>query len=365
MADVLLISKPIEPPWNDGSKTLARDLACAMERHSPIVLATRGSTFAPPRGRVERILGDAANGHSLPPREALRVLAHLALGRRGDLVHFFFQPNPRTSAAARAIGRVRPRPTVHTISSAPREGIDLGRVLFADRTVVLSRATERRLESAGVRGLVRIAPAVAPLAVPTDAERAAARARFELPIDAPVITFPGDLDRGEGASIALASLEALPDVVLAIACRAKTTRARDAERALRERAERLGVGARVRWIGETPHVLALLGASDVVILPSRDLGAKVDLPIVLLEAMWQARPIVVATRSSAEELADGGAAIAIEPERDALIAALRSLLDDEGARIAAGTRARDAAIAHHDPQVMARRYESVYDELLA
>nr|MDQ3037991.1 glycosyltransferase [Myxococcota bacterium] len=213
--------------------------------------------------------------------------------------------------------------------------------------------------------VLRIPPAVAPLAVPSEAQRGAARALFDVPISAPLITFPGDLDRGEGAPLAIESLEALPDLVLAIACRPKTSRAKDAERALRARAETLGVGARVRWIGETPHVLALLGASDVVVLPSRDLGAKVDLPIVLLEAMWQARPIIVATRSAAEELADDDAAFAIEPERDAMIATLRALIDDPTARAAAGARARAAAIARHDPAVMARRYESVYDGLLA
>ncbi len=311
--------------------------------------------------RVEKIFGERANAHALSLREASKALARLALGR-GDLAHFFFQPNPRTSWAARAIRRVRPRPTVHTVSSAPRRDGALRSLHFADRTVVLSRATERCLLEAGVHGVVRIPPAVAPLEVPTELERAETRAHFNLPNTEALITFPGDLERG--AELAIHALAQVPDAVLALAYRNKTSRANDAEPRLKALAAAMGIAARVRWIGETPRILSLLGASDVVVLPSRDLGAKVDLPLVLIEAMWQARPVIVARDGSAEELAEGGAAIAIETETDALAATLRSLLDDTIVRRAIGERARAAAIANHEPSRMAARYEALYDELL-
>ncbi|UJR80545.1 Glycosyltransferase [Sandaracinus amylolyticus] len=363
MATILMISKPVEPPWNDGSKTLVRDLVSSMERHVPIVMATRGSSFHPPRAKVERTFGPHARGHALPPREALRVLARVAIGE-GDLAHFFFQPNPRTSVVAKALSRARRRPTVHTVSSAPRDDLDARRVLFADRTVVLSRHTETRVRDAGVRGVVRIPPAVAPIDVPGDEARAATREGLELPRDAPLIVFPGDLERGEGARHLIESLVTLRDAVLALAYRQKSERSREAERALRARAEALGVASRVRWIGETPHILALLGAADVVALPTRDLGAKVDLPLVLIEAMWQARPVIVASRCAAEELAEDGAALAIEPTLDALVDALRRWLDDASARASIGARARHAAERRHHPRAMAAAYESLYDEVL-
>lgn len=358
-----MVSKPVEPPWNDGSKTLVRDLAGAMERHVPIVLATRGSTYEPPGARVERRLGPGARGHALPPLEGLRVLARVGAGA-ADVAHFFFQPNPRTSSVARLLARARRRPTVHTVSSAPRPDLDPRRVLFADRTVVLSRRTEALLRDAGVRGVARIAPAVAPIAVPTEEARARARLRFGLPGGAPVIVFPGDLERGEGAAVLIDALSELPDAVLALAYRAKSERTHDAERRLRDRARELGVAERTRWVGETSEILSLLGAADVVALPSRDLGAKVDLPLVLIEAMWQARPVLVASRSAAEELAEGAAACALEPSRDAVVAQLRAWLDDAEERAAVGARAREAAELRHHPRAMARAYEAVYDEVL-
>src|SRR5690606_20826458 len=161
---------------------------------------------------------------------------------------------------ARMIARARRRPTVHTVSSAPRDDLAPRRVLFADRTVVLSRRTEAALRDAGVLGVVRIAPALGPIAVPREGARGPARGRLGPPADAPLIVCPGDLERGEGAAVLIDALAELPGAVLALAYRAKSARTRDAERALRERAGTLGIAERTRWIGETPEIVSLLGA---------------------------------------------------------------------------------------------------------
>ncbi|MDH4281277.1 MAG: hypothetical protein OEV36_01370 [Myxococcales bacterium] len=38
MAQVLYVSKPVAPPWNDSSKNLVRDVAGHLRRHRPIVM---------------------------------------------------------------------------------------------------------------------------------------------------------------------------------------------------------------------------------------------------------------------------------------------------------------------------------------
>ncbi len=347
MATVLLVSKPLGPPWNDGSKNLARDVAEGMRAHFPRVLTHAAAPWRPRRAAVEVLEG----------RATLGTLAHLALAPRADLWHFFFAPNPRTSRAARALVRVRGVPSVHTVCSRPRDLERARRLLFADRTVVLSRATERALRDAGAE-VTRIPPCAPDLEPPSDDARRAARARLGLPSDAPLVVFPGDLEHGEGATRLLdAHARELGDAVLVMACRAKSPAAKQAERRLRR-----ATGPRVAWIGETPHIHALLGAADVVALPSSDLYAKVDLPIVLLEAMRLGRAVVVADDAPASELAEGGGAVAVSP--DALGATLARLLGDDAARAALGARARAVARERYDAAPMVAAYERLYDELL-
>jgi len=311
LAEVLFISKPVAPPWNDSSKNLVHDLARSLTRHAPRVLSRRGVRLELPNGStVEPLYPDRGGGFSPPLADNLKVLGRLAVGRRADLWHFFFAPNPRTSSASRALCRARRVPSVHTVCSAPRTDIDVTRVLFADCTVVLSAHTEARLVAAGVPAgrLRRIGPAIEPLA-PLGAEaRTEAREHFGLPLTAPVVVYPGDLEFGDGAQRVVRALAATSrdDVVLAIAARKKTAAADEAEGALRELVRRSGLEERTVWIGETRRIHDLLGAADLVALPSDDLYAKMDYPLVLLEAMSLERAVVVAEGTAAAELAAGG-----------------------------------------------------------
>jgi glycosyltransferase involved in cell wall biosynthesis len=362
MARVLLVSKPVVPPWNDSSKNLARDVAGGMQRHSPIVMGDASRAWVPPRGTLEPVYAGA--GRFAPGLAAqLRMLRRLLIGARAELWHFFFAPNPRSSAAARACALLRGAPTVQTVCSRPRDLARAKQLLFADRTVVLSRATFDGLAGAGVdpSRLALVPPAVPALDVPAEEARRAARERFGLPADAPLVVYPGDLELGDGAARAIDAVRAMRmPAVLVMACRAKTERAKDAERELRARAAPLG--ERAHWVGETREIHALLGAADVVLLPSTDLYAKMDLPLVLIEAMWLARAVVVAEGSPAAELADGVAVAS--PDPGAIAAELEALLDGSEGRAKLGSRAREVASERYDPRRMASAYETLYDRVL-
>lgn len=354
-ADVLFVSKPVAPPWNDSSKNLVRDLAGALRSFRGISLARRG-TGGPGRA----IYPPVVEGGGFAPglRDQLAVLGALAVSRE-PIWHFFFAPNPRTSTVGRWASRLRGRKTVHTVCSAPAAGAALGQVLFADRTVVLSAATERRFLAEGVdpARLRRIAPAVPALPAPDDATRARIRSELQVPEGAPVAIYAGDLEFGGGAERSLAVLEEHSSAVLLMACRAKTAAAAAEETRLRRG---LGRGERVRWLGETPRILDLVGASDLLLLPSDSLYAKMDYPLVVLEAMAMGVPALVCAETPAAELAPHGVVAA--PAAAAATEAAR-LLEAPRRLAALGEAGRKVALSDHSPEAMARRYEAVYEEL--
>jgi glycosyltransferase involved in cell wall biosynthesis len=373
MGRILMVSKPVAPPWHDSSKNLVRDVAGHLSRHSA-VLMTRADASAALRATRGLDRADLrfvyGGGGSFAPALAdqARVFASLLAGAREDLWHFFFAPNPRSSSAAKVAARVRRVRTVQTVCSAPLPSVDLERVLFADRVVVVSRHTEQRLLSAGIAAsrVRRIPPAVAPLAAPDQAARTAVRRKLDLPLDAPLLVYPGDLEVSRGAERSLRVHAALAssDAFLVLACRAKTAHAHDARIRLEALARELGAESRVRFIGETPDIHGLLAASDLVLLPSEDLYAKMDLPLVLIEAMLLERAVVVLAGTAAAELAEGGAARATADDLAALTSVSRELLNDPAARAALGAIARQAALERYRPEAVAAQYESIYDELL-
>jgi len=371
MGEILYISKPVAPPWNDSSKNLVRDIASGLLRHRARVMGRRAAGAAPEgleAASFERLYAPSAGGFAPALSDNLRVLTHLLLGSRADLWHFFFAPNPRSSSAGRLASRLRGKPSVHTVCSAPAEGVAIDSILFATCTVVLSRHTEARLLASGVEParLRRISPAIPPLEAPSPEARREARRALGLPENAPIVLYPGDLEFGRGAPLTMEAFaaDAPAEALLVMACRAKTPAAREREAELRARAAALGIASRMRWIGETPRIHALLGAADLVLLPSETLYAKMDHPLVLLEAMCLERACVVATGTPAAELGEGGGAEAVEAVPEAVGAALRRLLGDDVARAELGRRGRARVLDEHDPARMVRSYETLYDELL-
>ncbi len=362
-APIFVVSKPLAPPWTDGSKNLARELVDGLAVTSP----SRSIHAFVPKGRAgaTRARGHEVSRARLDPAIALEMLGALVVDRSSSIHHFLFAPSARSARVGRALVRLRGRASVQTVASVPARGVRLGDVVFADRVTVLSRASHERALDEGVPAarLSLIPVAIRPPLVPPPSLVSALRAEHRLE-GRFVVTFPGDLEHGDGAPAlldAIGAMHARRDVTLVLACRDKTPRARDVRSALASRARRAGVD--VRTIGETPHILGLLRASDVVAMPTRSLYAKVDHPLVLLEAMHLGVPVLVSSGSSASELADDGA-LSTDFAPDAIATALDALVADRARLAAAGESAR-AGVSRRTVEAMARAYEAVYEGLEA
>lgn len=358
MRDVLLVSKPIAPPWTDSNKNLVRDLAGALRRYRPRVMVPAGS---PLPGVVSEAVYTAAGAYAPSRLANARVFARLLAGPSVDLWHFFFAPNPltlRAGAVARAARRV---PTVHTIASAPDDLERVAPMLFADAVIALSEHSARRLSAAGVHARV-IPPALAPVQAAA-AEVAAALRHHDL--NGPYVLYPGDLEHSDGARTFIEAA-ALDDGALTwvIAARPKTPRAHAALVELTALATTRR--ARVRFLGEIQDIHAVVAGATLTTLVVDTLHAKMDLPLVLLESLALRVPVVVSSTTAASELLPSGGATAIAPGHpEALFAQVRELLEAPARRAAMGAAGDRWVAATCHPSVVAAAHERLYDEVLA
>ncbi len=120
------------------------------------------------------------------------------------------------------------------------------------------------------------------------------------------------------------------------------------------------LGAPVRLLGRRGDVADLLGAADVVVLPSR-WEAR---PLVLQEAMRAGRAVVATDVGGTRELV-GNAAVLVPPGAvEALAAAVVDVLDDPARRGRLETASRRRAQEWPDEAATAARVAEVYRELL-
>jgi glycosyltransferase involved in cell wall biosynthesis len=131
---------------------------------------------------------------------------------------------------------------------------------------------------------------------------------------------------------------------------------------LEQQALSLGLSPRVQFVGQVDDVGSLLAAADAVLLPSHWEG----LPLVLLEAMARARPVVATAVGGVADVVEDGVTGVLVPPGDAaaLAAALEQLhrKTDRGWRLgrAAAERVREKYTWH----AVVDGFESVYDEVL-
>lgn len=364
-----MISKPVVPPWDDSAKNIVRDQVSKGGRYAYHVLTARG--VAPPAPGVicEPIYGDGGT-YAAGLRQNLRVFTRALRPRGASLYHYFFAPNPLTSRMGRLLRLTSRVPSVQTICSAPASFERAAGLLFTDVAIVLSADTLRRFVAAGVPEsklrLIRPGiPALAPLA--PERKREVREGHGLGP--GPLVIFPGDYEFSDAARTVEAAVPLLaagrPDVTVVFACRIKREASRAIEQGIRERLEAAGHGARVRFFPKVADMPSLAGAADVVVMPAESLYAKMDAPLVLLEAMSQGVPLVLADVPPLDEILAMGAGLGVRPgDPSGLTEAMLRLLGDEACRAETGAAGSRAVRAHFSAGSMAAAVEAIYDELL-
>jgi glycosyltransferase involved in cell wall biosynthesis len=180
--------------------------------------------------------------------------------------------------------------------------------------------------------------------VPSTADRAAARRRFDLPAEAPVVACIGALGPEKEVATAIAAVGALGGVHLLVV----------GDGPLRADLEARAAAAapgRVRFTGVLPGPQEALAAADVVALPSRTEG----MPGVLIEAGLAGRPAVATGVGGVAEIVRHGETGVVTPvgDVDRFAAGLRTVL--AGAP-ALGDAARRHCLARFEIGVVAAQW---------
>lgn len=191
-------------------------------------------------------------------------------------------------------------------------------------------------------------------------ERAVARQALGLPAHTPIIGIVATLRSWKGHRYLLEAFAtiALPEALLLVVGDGPQ------REALTQQAASLGLGGRVRFVGNQADVLPWLQALDVFVLPSY---ANEGVPQALLQAMLCARACITTPVGSIEEAALHEQTALVVPPQDAtsLAHALERLLADEVLRERLGAQARAHCAAQFSRHTMLDRMETIFRAVCA
>ncbi len=195
---------------------------------------------------------------------------------------------------------------------------------------------------------------------PRPEKRAAARAALDLPPEAFVVAGIGRLVPQKNFSlfldVAAAVLARHPRAFFVIAGTGHE------EAQLREKARRLGIESRLRFLGYVAAMPQVYPAVDMLLLTSLYEG----LPITILEAMASGTVIVSSRLDGVEEVMVDGVDSALVPSGDtaAFTARVCQLIEQPSLAARYVQAALEKVRAHYSAQSMARAVESVYSQYL-
>jgi glycosyltransferase involved in cell wall biosynthesis len=195
--------------------------------------------------------------------------------------------------------------------------------------------------------------------------RAAIRRRLGLPEDHGIVTSVGQLIDSKGIDYLIEAASALgemPDRPGRPPTTWLVVGDGDRREALMSKAQGLGLGERMRFLGKRDDVQAILAASDVFVFPSVWDEA---LGYVLLEAMAMGVPIVASRVGGIPEVIRDGENGLLVPPRDvgAMTQAIARLLDDPVGRETIGRQGRRTVEERFSIASMVNATAAVYAEV--
>jgi glycosyltransferase involved in cell wall biosynthesis len=167
----------------------------------------------------------------------------------------------------------------------------------------------------------------------------------------------GRLSAEKGFDIVVRALPALPEVTLHLVGDGPE------RHTLESLADAHGVRQRVVFAGWQTDFRERLGDFDLVVAPSRFEAFG----IAIVEAMLAERAVVASrTGGIPEVVVEGETALLVPPDDPvALAEAIRNLLGDDELRERMGQRGRAHALERFSPDLAARAFEALYDQILA
>lgn len=195
---------------------------------------------------------------------------------------------------------------------------------------------------------------------PQGGEREVLRRELSLPAEAPLIGAVGRLYPEKGYDDLISAVDALRRRGRAVHCVIAGLGPQEAE--LRSQIARIGLEETVTLIGRRDDIPAFVRALDVAVLPSKREGV----PLALLEYMALGAPIVAAAVGGVPEVVGDRreALLADREDPEGLAGAVQELLDDPDLAQRLGAAARERQRSRYDLEVIVRRVEDLYVELM-
>ena len=407
--NILYVTRPLSPPWDEASKNFAYNLAKEVAGKHPylkIHLMTKGILPNLPKNIIQHpIYTSSQNDFGF--RQKIKMLWFLIRqAQKFDVVHLLFTPTKTNSLILKYIlrlpnsknskfanlsairiadrfakkergkrrrsGKRNKLKVIQTIATLREDLFSpaaLRRALFADQLVTYSRYAYQRLQDWGFDNVAHIYPGLDTQHFRPLENRAELRAQYGFQPTDFVINFTGEYIR----------LDAMDDVInvfiqlardhsnikLSLAVRVKNARDAEKKKQVVHRLKKEHLLSRVTFHDDGKYDMAeIYNLADLSLFPVHNMRGKFDVPLAVIEAMACGLPVILSDIPILQEFANEKNSLTIKTGNiEELAQAILSLYNDENKRKYLSTYARTYVKENFSIQKAGKKYAKIYKSL--
>jgi len=367
---ILLVTRPIAPPWDEASKNFAYYLA----KNTPdfeFFLLTNGFIKDLPKNIHQKPI---YTSNKLTWLQRARLLKIIRLRKDVDIMHFMLTPAKLNAFGFKTFIKNKKAKTIQTVATL-REDLfkdsDFKNILFADLIITYSDYAKDKLNALGFKNVKRVYPGIdlgyySPQ--PKDLEVVK---QLGLKENDFIVTFPGEYIRlgatDDIVNMIIKYAEKLKEknIKIIFACRLKNDKDAIIKKSeVIEKLKEKGVLDLTIFIDIFSDMAKIYNLSDVIIFPVQNMRGKFDVPLAAIEPMACEKPVIVSDLPILKEFSNENNSVTIQKGNiDELASAIFDLYKNPDKGKLIGKAGRKFCEENFDIKKIAEIYAQIYAKL--
>ncbi|MFA5871164.1 MAG: glycosyltransferase family 4 protein [Parcubacteria group bacterium] len=365
---ILLLTRPICPPWDEGSKNFAFTLANNVH-NAEIHILTCGALENLPKNVIQHPIYSSPK---LNLAQKIKLFWFLKKMDGFDIIHSLFTPTKINSFFIKRAIKTKNSKIIQTVATL-REDLykedDFKKILFGDLIITYSDYAREKIEKTGISDVRRVYPGIDVSKYSPQEKSAVLMEKYGITSQDFVINFTGEYTRLGAIEDVISCFLDLADenssFKLQLACRIKNEKDARKKEEVKKRLEIAGILDRVLFFDdqkfEMPDVYNL---SDVSIFPVRTMDGKFDIPLAVIEAMACEKPMIASSLERLKYFLNDSNCILIKPgDREALKEKILHLYKNPEVRNELGGKGMRFVRENFDIMKIVGEYEKIYLEI--
>lgn len=371
---VLLVTRPLSPPWDEGSKNFAYFLAKNVSGVEMNIMTKSGETLPdlPKNVREHHVYTTSEIADFNFVQKIRSILFQFFHKGKFDIVHYFFTPTKLNSFVIKNFLLSTKTKTIQTVATL-REDLwsdkDLKKLLFADLLITYSDYSKEKLEKLGFQNVRRIYPGIDTQKYNFQEKNSALLQKFGFDKNDFVINFTGEYVRLDAIDNIIESFveiaKKIPHAKLSLAVRIKNEKDKKKKQEIIQKLKQENLLEKVSFHDDGKYEMSeIYNLCDASLFPVKNMSGKFDIPLVVVEAMASKKPVILSNLPILRELGNSENSVIIEktsPEK--ISEAILDLYNNPEKRKMIGQSARKFVQDNFDIKKQAKIYEEIYKSL--